>query len=133
MAVYKYKNGQLVKLAGNYGRNIHTYSYSEQLTNKVWVDGRPIYQKTMYAERVKFFSEIIGSVANEGASQIISISGIMTAGDNNILQLPFTDNGGFYAIFYNVSDKTFRLSGDSTLPSAQQIGRNIYLTVEYVK
>lgn len=89
-----------------------TYSTSETLTNKVWIDGKPIYRKV--------FSGNFGSSANADLNlislnieNITNVEWIGWHNNGNAVQLPYyftsADQGYFYYVTNNASGTTGHL------------------------
>ena len=108
-----------------------SYSTEEHLTGRKWIDGKPIYAKTIDCGALP--NNTSKSVAHNitNIDQVILMQGVSTAHTNgNTIPLPFTDvsrpaNG--LQLYYTTSDIVLQTGGD------RSIYTKTYVTLEYTK
>ena len=110
-------------LDGNYEVNTETYSTEETLTNKIWVDGKPIYRKTYLLSNVTSALSNI-DVTSLNIDKIIKLYGMSY---NNSLQIPinFYNTGNFNQCYYSSNIKAIQYQFN--------YGSDAYIIVEYTK
>lgn len=103
------------------GSYIDTYSTSEVKTNKVWIDGKPIYRKVLTGTVIPSN----GSVAISGVSMITDQYG-MLRGSNGLWEAKKT---GYFQVDYNehTYSVTYYFSDTSGL------SKDWFIVVEYTK
>lgn len=107
----------------NYINGLETYSTDETKTNKVWIDGKPIYRKV-----------ITGNVSNgsiaHGLTNVdfVNAYGYFIAGSGNFMPLPslrVTYNNYSAGFYVNATNVMFDKGADVT--------GTAYITLEYIK
>ena len=108
------------------------YSLSEQLTNQVWVDGKPIYQKTIF-----FAGGSSGGLYNiphniTNLDKVIYLEGFFadSSGDNPHMILPRIGTDG-YNIGIKSINNTYVAMAFNTVWGSRLI--NVYITMRYTK
>ena len=121
------------------GSYIDTYSTSEVKTNKVWIDGKPIYRKVYpvtITEPVSVTEIIItlDTTINKNNAKLISYGGYLdpgTSGDNYMKGIPYifrTVSGDFASISCVIGS-----SGMAMIYTNVNPGNTGYVWVEYTK
>lgn len=146
-AVEKYKTAQkeeenILNEAKNYindsfqlgytrNSNINNYSTSEQTVGK-WIDGKPLYQKTIDCGLLPVNTLKTIAVDAPGIYNVVSMSGIAIAG-NETFPLPYlTDSKEWeIRIDYNSGDEKIRIK--TYTEYWQTISSNAYVTIQYTK
>lgn len=80
------------------------YSTNETLTNKVWIDGKPIYRKVIAIGSISANVQKTGAtgIVNCEYANLISTTGIASNGANNNISNAFIyDNGTNYSVIDN--------------------------------
>ena len=110
-------------LDGNYEVNTETYSTEETLTNKIWVDGKPVYRKTYLLSNVTSALSNI-DVTSLNIDKIINLYGMSY---NNSLQIPinFYNTGNFNQCYYSSNIKAIQYQFN--------YGSDAYIIIEYTK
>ena len=108
------------------------YSTNETLTNKVWIDGKPIYRKVVY------FGDLPNNTSKSIAHGISNLGYIIhwygfCKGKTNELQRPIPFPG-----ISSTNDQAVRLYSNNTTLSIACVGDNsaygdCYVTIEYIK
>lgn len=111
--------------------NGNTYSTSEVLTNKIWIDGKPIYRKVVSCGNLPNASSITVAHGITNLQTYISVIGVaQRSTDNDLLPIPYvtfnTNNSGGIVIY---CDNTSVHITTTTNRSAY-VG---YVTLEYTK
>jgi len=103
------------------------YSTNEVKTNKVWIDGKPIYRKVFYSDTNFDGNTTVGTITN--LNRLIDIKGFIQAVNNG--QYPcYTDSGNVWQIYVNSSGAINRtLTGGAFTNSRNPA----YVIVEYTK
>lgn len=113
---------------------VDTYSTTETLTNKVWIDGKPIYR------RVFSYQSTIGAGATEtlgtinDLSRVISIGGTMTSTSGGTqYTIPYGDNQSHARVYCDIST-----SGETSIGTLKVncIGngfKGMFIVLEYTK
>lgn len=124
------------KTSADLGLMPQVYSTSEEKVG-TWIDGTPIYQKTIDCGALPNTTTKYVSTDIE-ASKIVKIEGIATApqsggGDKAItIPMPFTGSGGTYVGLYahilSTNKISIRVSTD-----ADRSAYNGYITIQYTK
>ena len=121
------------------GGSFDTYSTSEVKTNKVWIDGKPIYRKVYpitITEPVSVTEIIItlDTTINKNNAKLISYGGYLepgTSGDNYMKGIPYifrTTGGDYASIACAISS-----SGIEMIYTYINPGNTGYVWVEYAK
>lgn len=117
------------------------YSTSEQKTNKVWIDGKPIYRKvinfTGTVSQINGADTILGSISN--CDTVTNLSGLYISGSAT-QQIPFInyvynsiliDNINMFKIFVTNGDVKVRYYRGNNVPEQTII--RIIVIAEYTK
>jgi hypothetical protein len=102
------------------------YSTTETLTNKVWIDGKPIYRKVFYSD-----SWIDSSTFDASALNIDEVTSLraMWLRQGSWFEAPYAGSAGFFsAVYYNTNSKIITFEGNTTHAGAKN--RTI---IEYTK
>ena len=106
------------------------YSFEEQWTGKLWVDGKKIYQKTVSIEGFPNNSQRTYPHGIEGMEDLVSCSGVMKTKLHGFFPLPRA-SGANYPIQLSVDTSsvlivTFTSSSDQEYPQATAL-----ITIQY--
>ena len=132
------QNGQIIKWDAtnnkwvNANENGHTYSTtSEQLTNDIWVDGKPIYEKTFYYASLPRSGECIFQT-DIVVDKVICMNGICLWYEYafNIPHVSW-DNGLTVDLSYNTQTNDIRIHPNNNNFYTQS--SDFYITVRYTK
>jgi hypothetical protein len=109
--------------------NSSNYSLDEMKVG-YWIDGKPIYKKTLYFPALSDKSEVTQDVSGLNAELFISIEGFHY-GSGSINPIPYVDTtlDGMTAILYRVSTKVIVIKN----PGIDLSDRIAYVTVKYTK
>ena len=102
------------------------YSTTETLTNKVWIDGKPIYRKVFYTD-----NWVDSSTYDASALDIDEVTSLraMWKRDTNWFEAPYPGGAGFFsALYYNTSTGLITFEG-----SASHAGAKNRTIIEYTK
>lgn len=107
-----------------------TYSTDEVKTNKVWIDGKPIYRKVINMGDLPSNSSKIINHNIKNIDFVTSISGLGVTSTNHY-NIPFSPNG---AMFSGLS-VSMRASSTEISVSANKVvsGHTVYGIMEYTK
>ena len=94
------------------------YSTSEVKTNKVWIDGKPIYRKTFYDSN--------NGISNTTHLDVPYIDAIITysTGQRNGI------SGAYFPITYSITNRGL---SNAYLTSSDAFGQVTSITFEYIK
>lgn len=88
------------------------YSTNEQKTNKIWIDGKPIYRRVFIGETPEAFSGIL--VRNLGVGTLVSFRGVISdsagyTSDLNWIHLAVASSGvsEYRQIYFNNDNISF--------------------------
>lgn len=119
------------------------YSTSETKTNKIWTDGKPIYQKVTYFDKTKLAppnSSIHITAHNVVNSPDTIINHqLILDGENYQLQSGYQNNNNGSSIaweissYINKSDNTLRTNNNGSSDWRNQSIDNCFVIVEYTK
>lgn len=102
------------------------YSTTETLTNKIWIDGKPIYRKVFYSD-----NWIDSSTFDASALNIDEVTSLRTMWlrQGSWFEAPYAGSAGFFsAVYYNTNSKIIIFEGNTTHAGAKN--RTI---IEYTK
>ena len=121
-----YKGNKLV--AGKVYEEKDVYSTEETKTNKVWVDGKPIYRKCGYVKNIPAKTEytLDSTLTKSSVDVAIQSGGIVTAPNNAKLFI-----GGYSGNDYR-ANLTIRSNGLIFLSSGDAY-KDVHWWVEYTK
>lgn len=104
------------------------YSLNEQNTGLEWVDGKTIYQKTIYISSTSGDRDYNHDISN--LDKVIKLFGFGVFGGNTQLPLPYNATSGFnYSITLgNVTSTQFKLQCGSSISLT-----DVYVTFQYTK
>jgi hypothetical protein len=107
-----------------------SYSLDEIKTADTWIDGKPIYKKTLYFPALSNMSEVTQDVSALNAELFIEIKGFYYGGDS-INPIPYVDTSltGMTAILYRTLTKVIAIKN----PGIDLSDRAAYVTVKYTK
>ena len=108
-------------------KNAEVYSTSEVKTNKVWIDGKPIYRKSYYGTAVKSGSKNIDTIS--AISNVISYTGTAESGYDWTWSIPNTSSG--YEVAFRMTTNTKQIQ--LTFGSNYGTSNHFVLTIEYTK
>lgn len=108
-------------------KNAEVYSTSEVKTNKVWIDGKPIYRKSYYGTAVKSGSKTIDTIST--ISNLISYTGTAESGYDWCWSIPNFSSGYEVGLRMTTSTKQLQL----TFGSNYGTSNHFVLTIEYTK
>lgn len=128
-------DGTAVMVTDDYEEGTDIYSTSETKTNKVWVDGKPIYRKVIHYTGVVIAgttSVIIGNIT--GFADIVSFAGTFkNNNDDNYFSLNYTWTDAGSTVKQNIP---FVINANGNVVVARPYGldiTNINIIVEYTK
>ena len=109
-------------------KNTPSYSTDEVFTGKYWIDGKPIYRKTVNVgampngtqSTAKFVPHNISNIGD-----VVSISGF-AKGSTDWIPLPRTDTTYYIGIYVTATNIVLNATTD-------QSARSGYVTLEYTK
>lgn len=101
------------------------YSTEEIKTNKVWIDGKPIYRKVINIGNVSK-SEVQTSVNVSNLNKVIHISGGGYMSNGNYLEWSFSNINGFVSCY-------FQAANNKLISYAQYELFNSFAIIEYTK
>lgn len=105
------------------------YSTNEVLTNKKWVDDKPVYRKVLNKSISLGSSSFPKSDVSSDLEQVINISGQLTQPSGNVVIIPYdASNEDKLHIFYKSSDSTFQVRAGTQYGSG-----DAYIVIEYTK
>ena len=116
---------------GGSGGSSHNYSTTEQIVG-TWVDGSPVYEKTVVAKNINYPTVgdgyVIGTILN--SNEIIEITGTITNSTKTIKHaLPYiNDSSKVTTIRFNVSSGELLLRSFDTWSSL-----DVIVTIRYTK
>jgi hypothetical protein len=107
-----------------------SYSLEEVRTAETWIDGKPIYRKTIYFPALSNMSEVTQDVSGLNAELFVEMKGFHY-GSGSINPIPYVDTEltGMTAILYRVSTKVIVIKNSGIDLS----GRAAYVTLTYTK
>lgn len=118
-----YSNSQVSGYSCNYLNKMDRYSTSETRTNKVWIDGKPIYRKVVTGNMSD------GSIAH-GLTDVTFVNayGFFIASSGSVMPLPSlrVNYASYSAGFYINSTQVAFDKGTSAAGT-------VYVTLEYTK
>ena len=76
----QYKDGKLRTNEGGGGSSGHTYSTTEQQTDDIWVDGKPVYEITFNFQALNNSSDATKDISGLNVDTIISCVGMAYGG-----------------------------------------------------
>lgn len=111
------------------------YSTSEVKTNKVWIDGKPIY-KRVFSVNTPSTANTYTTVANMGSNidQLITTNGLIKATYSSTMHIVYNlnfdegDNSHFGWVAYNQKNGDIQLNVGNSLKNMPVI-----ITIEYTK
>ncbi len=111
-------------------KNAEIYSTNEIKTNKVWIDGKPIYRKVInFGSLPNASSKEVNSNISD-LDNIVKLIGVATAQDKTTYCLPYvsTTSSNYFIDLTFTSSQTVRIR---TLVDRSSM--NAYVTLEYTK
>ena len=106
------------------------YSTEEQMTGRRWIDGRPIYQKTLFIADSISNTEMQTSSTIENVDTVIKLNGFCKWNDGNSYAFPIPyitrSLDQSIQIFYEYSTKSIYIGTNITIT-------NVYATMIYTK
>lgn len=108
----------------------NTYSTNEVKTNKVWVDGKPVYRKVISTDTPSVITnQIIGTVSND-IEFLVNIYGYLR--DSEEKMMPFNGNYGD-GTAYRASVYVDKTGNVYCIVGTEYTNKNCYIVVEYTK
>lgn len=104
-----------------------SYSTEEQRLDKMWIDGKPIYEKTYYLAG-PFSTTHTFTVTN--LKRIVNVSGFYTYDTTKFTTIPFASFG--MNASYGIKDFN-PTTGVVTLEPRNTTVKDVYITVQYTK
>lgn len=105
------------------------YSTDEQLTGDVWIDGKPIYRKTIYTGQLPNNAQTLTEHNISNIDKVVKIYGLAWNSTPTFLTLPYPHStaGSSMATFADTTKITIGSGSDRTPYT------NSYVTLEYTK
>lgn len=111
----------------SYINSDNIYSTNEVKTNKVWIDGKPIYRKSYYGTAVKSGSKNIDTIST--ISNVTSYTGTAESGYDWTWSIPNSSSG--YEATFRMTTNTKQIQ--LTFGSNYGTSNHFVLTIEYTK
>ena len=111
-------------------KNAEIYSTDEVKTNKIWINGKPIYRKVINCGALPNNSDKVINVNVSNINNVINIYGIGISSSGTCFPLPYVYNN-FNAqieLVYLASSQQIRIT-----TGQDRSGINGYVTIEYTK
>ena len=107
-----------------------TYSLNEINTGKIWIDGKPIYRKTLNCGALPNNSDKVINVNVSNINNVINIYGIGISKSGTCFPLPYVYNNlnAQIELVYLASSQQIRIT-----TGQDRSGVNGYVTIEYTK
>ena len=105
------------------------YSTEEQVVGK-WIDGKPIYQKTIYVGKLGNNTEISGAHNISNLDKIVHVTGVMISGSTGFgYPLPYASGNTAYSVYINTT------ATNVSVGTANNGWTNLdaYVTLQYTK
>lgn len=112
------------------------YSLQEQNTGLKWIDGKDIYQKTIYFNALGGANvQVTRDISDLNASTIVKAEGIVIDPYGNYLILPNTEIGSStqYNIYMAISVKSTEKVVRISVGSYGRTDNQAYVTIQYTK
>ena len=108
-----------------------SYSLDEVRTADTWIDGKPIYRKTLYFPALSNMSEVTQDVSGLNVDMFITMNGMFYGNSTSINPIPFVDTSitGMVAILYRQTTKVIAIKN----PNIDLSDRYAYVTLTYTK
>lgn len=116
------------QVSGGGGSAMHNYSTEEKVVG-TWIDGKPLYEKTVYFGDGTLSNRASVSFENMNVDKIMVVSGFFDDVDDGCLSIPLSLDGNFYVGFYCSKTDikiTFRDPYNGRISNA-------YATIQYTK
>lgn len=108
-----------------------SYSTTEQITNKTWINGKPIYRRVFTFNNTALANNAIFSVPISELDEVVYVYGYLN-NDGSILPFPTTTSDGKVLGFrYVKSTERIAFYGNDSWGAAAT--RTIYFVFEYTK
>jgi hypothetical protein len=107
-----------------------SYSLEEVRTAETWIDGKPIYRKTLYFPALSNMPEVTQDVSGLNVDMFITMNG-MFYNNTSVNPIPYVDNSmtGMVALLYRLPTKVIAIKN----PDIDLSGRFAYVTLTYTK
>lgn len=118
------------------GAESDIYSTTETKTNKVWIDGKPIYRKVLATTTTSDNQTVTWSI--QDLECVTNISGslfMLKAGNRLFMNIPYYYGYGneYYTIYTYVENSQVRIIMNSSDSNYFLAGSKVYCILEYTK